>query len=75
MDIRQMQRLLKQEGFTFRQLSEQVLMEQAKAMLSKSNASILDIAVEFGYSDAANFTRAFKRWLGVSPSVFRESLQ
>ena len=72
MSVRKMQRLLKEEGITFRHLTEQVLLEQAKVML-RGHHNIIDIAIEFGYSDAANFTRAFKRWSGVSPTVFREN--
>jgi AraC-like DNA-binding protein len=65
--------MLKQEQSSFRLLSEQVLFEQAKLMLADNNNSVLTIAIDFGYSDAANFTRAFKRWSGVSPSVYRQS--
>jgi AraC-like DNA-binding protein len=71
MNVRQMQRMLKQEQSSFRHLSEQVLFEQAKLILADNKMSILDIAVEFGYSDAANFSRAFKRWSGVSPSHYK----
>ncbi len=75
MSVRQMQRMLKHEKTSFRELSEQVLFKQAKIMLADDSISILDIAVEFGYSDTANFTRAFKRWSGVSPSIFRQNQQ
>jgi len=75
MNVRQMQRLLKQENISFRQLSEQVLFERAKIMLNFSETSVLDIAFELGYSDAGNFTRAFKRWSGLSPSIFRQNQQ
>ena len=30
-------------------------------------------AAELGYSDSANFTRAFRRWAGVAPATFRRS--
>ena len=75
MNVRQMQRMLKQEQSSFRHLSEQVLFEQAKLILADNKMSILDIAVEFGYSDAANFSRAFKRWSGISPSHYKELTQ
>jgi len=75
MDIRQMQRLLKQENVSFRELSEQVLFERAKILLSTVDNSVLDIAFELGYSDAGNFSRAFKRWSGLSPTSFRGNQQ
>jgi AraC-like DNA-binding protein len=74
MSVRQMQRILKQENSSFRALSEQVLFEQAKLKLANDSVSILDIAVEFGYSDAGNFTRAFKRWANLTPTQFRTSI-
>jgi AraC-like DNA-binding protein len=36
---------------------------------------IIDIAYELGYADPSNFTRAFRRWTGVSPSCFRVQRQ
>lgn len=75
MNIRQMQRLLQSENTSFRELSEQVLFEQSKVLLNMAELSVLDISLELGYSDAANFTRAFKRWSGVSPSAFKQYQQ
>ncbi len=71
MSVRQLQRLLKQENISFRELSEQVLFERAKILLNAVENSVLDIAFELGYSDAGNFSRAFKRWSGESPSQYR----
>jgi AraC-like DNA-binding protein len=71
--VRQMQRLLKYEKTSFRELTEQVLLKQAQLMLAGESMSIIDIAIELGYTDAGNFTRAFKRWSGMSPSLFRQT--
>jgi AraC-like DNA-binding protein len=38
--------------------------------LAVSQQSILEIAYQLGFQDLGNFTRAFKRWFGVSPSTF-----
>ncbi len=42
--------------------------------LKSGRLSIQEIAFLLGYSDVANFRRAFKRWEGVAPSEVRESL-
>ena len=34
--------------------------------------SVEDVLVQAGYSDVANFSRAFKRWSGRSPSNWRK---
>ncbi|GAB3761283.1 helix-turn-helix domain-containing protein [Microlunatus parietis] len=48
-----------------------VLLERAAFRLVTSDATILDIAVEAGYSSHEAFTRAFARAYGVSPKRWR----
>ncbi|MEM9492918.1 MAG: helix-turn-helix domain-containing protein [Myxococcota bacterium] len=35
--------------------------------------SVADVAYLVGFSDVANFHRAFRRWTGVTPGVFRST--
>lgn len=44
----------------------------AKTLLEKSDVAILVIAMEVGYSDANNFSTAFKNEFGLSPRRYRE---
>lgn len=46
-------------------------MQIASRLLTQSNATIASVAVEIGYDSEAAFSRAFKRLLGVPPSVWR----
>lgn len=46
-------------------------MNRAAALLQTGDRMIKDIALDLGFSDAANFTRAFRRWYGVSPQSMR----
>jgi len=40
--------------------------------LNQKELSIEKIAETLGYQDPSNFTRAFKRWAHVSPSLYRK---
>ena len=45
---------------------------EAEAALEHGTKTIAEIAQRLGYSDATAFSRAFKKWNGVSPSNFRK---
>lgn len=42
--------------------------------LESTNQRILDIALEYGFSNHANFTRAFKDAYGITPEEYRKTL-
>jgi AraC-like DNA-binding protein len=67
-----LQRVLKARGMTFRVLLDDVRHEMAVSELLKGDASVTEVAFSLGYTDPANFTRAFRRWTGVSPREFRK---
>jgi AraC-like DNA-binding protein len=68
---RSLQRALKVEGQSFRQLIEDIRKERSEHLLLKTNMNIVEIALELGYSDPPNFTRAFKHWFGCCPQHYR----
>jgi AraC-like DNA-binding protein len=70
--VRSLQRRLATENVSYSRLVDKVRFDMAIALLHQPNLPITDIAYELGYNDAANFTRAFKRWTGVSPREFRQ---
>jgi AraC-like DNA-binding protein len=43
----------------------------ATDLLARTDAKIIGIALDLGYSDHAHFTRAFRKWAGVSPLEYR----
>ena len=45
----------------------------AKNLLTKSNLNIGQIVEECGFSDDSNFSRTFKKYVGITPSRFRKS--
>ena len=68
---RTLQRQLSQSESSFKEIIDQLRFETAVAMMHDEKSNLLDIALEVGYSDAAHFTRAFRRWAGISPSEYR----
>jgi AraC-like DNA-binding protein len=65
-------RRLAADGASFQGLLEQAQRRLAEGLLLQSDHSIAEIAFLTGYSEQSAFTRAFKRWLGETPAVFRE---
>ncbi len=43
-----------------------------KELLLDKNRSIQDIAFQVGFNSSINFTRAFKKYEGITPSKYRE---
>jgi AraC-like DNA-binding protein len=66
-------RRLKAEGTTFEKVLDQLCRRMALGYLEGGEASIDEIAYLVGFSDPAAFSRAFKRWTGMSPKAMRRS--
>ena len=70
---RSLQRHLALQGITFSQLMSEIRLHHSRRWLEQTEKPILEIAMELGYRDASNFTRAFRRRLGISPQAFRDT--
>jgi AraC-like DNA-binding protein len=73
MHERTLQRMLKRQGTSFSQLVDQVRMDIATDRLANSAVSIIQLSDYLGYADNTAFTRAFKRWHGITPMQWRKS--
>jgi len=71
LSARSLQRQLTQSHTSYSKLLQEVRYEEAKSMLEDSNLRVTDIALLLGYSDAAHFSRFFRRISGVSPAEYR----
>lgn len=71
--IRSIQRILRGSGVSYRQLLDNARCQRARALLLETEAPITQIAMSLGYTEPGNFTRAFERWFGCSPSALRTS--
>jgi AraC-like DNA-binding protein len=72
MSVRNLQRRLQQEGSSFKQLLDETRRELAVQYVRQNHRPIGEITYLLGFSEPSNFTRAFRRWTGYSPHVFRE---
>ncbi len=68
---RTMARSLQRQNTSFQELADGLRKDLAIEYLQSSAWTIDEIADALGYSSAANFGRAFKKWTGQPPSEFR----
>lgn len=73
MTDRTLRRHLACEGTSFSRIADQVRYSMASQQLQCSQASVEQVAEMTGFSDPANFRRAFLRWAGMSPARFRRA--
>jgi len=71
MTPRTLHRRLVDEGTSFHALLEDVRRTLALEHVKSGRFTIEEIAYRLGYSDLANFRRAFRRWESVPPSAYR----
>ena len=71
MSVATLQSRLAGSHTNFHALLNSIRLELARAYLSQSSLAVTEIAYLLGFTDLSNFTRAFKRWTGQSPSEFR----
>jgi AraC-like DNA-binding protein len=69
--IRSFQRKLSSADVTYSDLLDGARFENAAKLLRDTDAKIIDVAFCSGYSDPAHFTRAFRRFSGITPREFR----
>lgn len=68
---RTLNRRLSDEGTNFRQELDNTRYEVAKQFLAGSRIPLEKLATVLGYSDKTAFSRAFKRWSGITPAKWR----
>lgn len=61
-------------GSTLNQYITEYRLEKAKQLLSDSQLKISDISSKTGYTDSNYFAKAFKKYVGISPSEYREKM-
>jgi AraC-like DNA-binding protein len=69
---RTLKRRLAEQNTSYQRLLDELRRDRALKLLEVKTNTVEEVAVQLGYSDAANFNRAFRRWLGMSPSSWRD---
>ncbi len=69
---RTLQRKLKESGYGYQTLLDDVRREFAEHYLVASELSMNEIAFLIGYQEQSSFNHAFKCWNGISPTSYRE---
>jgi len=73
MSSRTLKRKLAAEGTSYSRLVDGSRLEKATELLTTTDLSVENVADRLGYSDAANFAKAFRRWSGLAPAEFRRT--
>ena len=75
MSSRTLRRKLGQHDVRYQDLLDEERRRVAEDFLLNTTLSVQQIADKCGFTDPQNFSQAFKRWLGMSPTEFRHSHQ
>ncbi|MBT8495894.1 MAG: AraC family transcriptional regulator, partial [Deltaproteobacteria bacterium] len=73
MSSRSLARKLAREGTSYGELQREVRLARAKEYLKSRDLRVSQIGALLGFSDATAFSRAFRSWVGATPSAWRDS--
>lgn len=71
LSIRSLQRKLHELGLTYQGVLDETRHELTRRYLDDPGKSVTEITFLLGFSEQSAFTRAFKRWSGMSPTTYR----
>ena len=75
MSVRALYNKLNKVGTSYQELLDNTRKQLAFQYMLREEMSISEIAYLLGFTDCSNFSRAFRRWSGKSPSDFRDNPQ
>ncbi|RFP13552.1 AraC family transcriptional regulator [Duganella sp. BJB475] len=74
MSGRTLRRKLEQGGWTFRALLDDTRLQMAHEYFRDKRLVLPEVALLLGYSEQSAFNRAFMRWTGDTPRLFRQKM-
>lgn len=72
LSLRTFTRRLNEVGVNCQDVIDDVRSRLAKELLGNTGLSVDEVAARMGFSDASNFSRAFKRWSAETPAEYRK---
>ena len=75
MSTRTLHRRLAEHQRTYQSVLDEVRCALAIEFLQQSDMSVDELAAQVGFSEAANFRKAFRKWTGQSPGDYRKALR
>lgn len=73
MSVRTLSRRLEEFGTSHKALLDEVRAELSRRYLLEDRRAVSEVAELLGFSEVSAFHRAFRRWYGQSPTVFRRT--
>lgn len=72
LERRTLQRALHHEGTSFRQIIGAARAQHAIIALMRGDTSLADLSADIGFDEQSSMCRAFRRWTGYAPLVFKQ---
>jgi AraC-like DNA-binding protein len=75
MSVRTLQRRLAETGLTYSAVVDELRAGEARRRLAEPEVLMKQVAADLGFCEPASFTRACRRWTGLSPREYRRQLR
>ncbi len=72
LERRTLQRALQQEGTSFRQILNAARAQHAVLALMRGDTALADLSADIGFDEQSSLCRAFRKWTGYPPLVFKQ---
>ncbi|MEZ4360772.1 MAG: AraC family transcriptional regulator ligand-binding domain-containing protein [Kofleriaceae bacterium] len=66
-------RLIRERGLSWNEVVDSIRRPRAERLLRDPSVGVAEVGYQLGFASPASFTRAFRRWTGMSPEEFRRS--